>query len=414
MFDALIIGAGAAGISAARRLKEHGRTARILEAKPHIGGRTLTDTKTFGIPIDLGAHWFHSAATNPLRVYADALGHRYIPNALTERHAVGERFLDSIESKAAETAVYAAFDRLNALQDGTADRAAIAYFPEAERGPWHAAFVAGFLAKQGVPLEQCSALDVSRYQWEGDDLPVTGGYGALIARLAEGLDIVLGAPVASIDATARDCVRVTTLEGTLEAKAVIITVSTGVLGAETIRFDPPLPERTRSAIAGVPMGSCNKLALRFRPGTFGPARNEMLLPLGLSDEAIEIVLCEEGNNIAVTMFNGAQATAIAREGKAAMRAMVLDVLAGLYGSDIRKAVEPGLVLADWDHDPFVRGYVSAARPGEAHQRGVLAEPVDSRILFAGEATSPHAMGDANGAWLEGIRAADFVAKTVQA
>ena len=409
MLDALIIGAGAAGISAARRLKELGLTSRIIEAKPHIGGRTLTDTATFGVPVDLGAHWFHSPAKNPLRVLADELGHPYLRHALKERHAAGGRFLAELESSRLSEAVYAAFERF--LPDAN-DLAASTFFAADVNQSWHPAFVAAFLAKQGVPLEKGSSLDFARYHWEGDDLAVTGGYGALIARLARGLDITLAAPVSHIDTTGRDCVRVTTPKGSLEAKAIIITVSTGVLAADAIKFVSPLPERTRAAIASLPMGNCNKLALKFKPGTFGTAKNEMLLPLGRPGEAIEIVLCEDGHDIAVTMFNGLHAAEIARAGEKAMRAMVLEVLAGLYGTKIKSAVEPAFVVADWDHDPFVRGYVSAAKPGEAEARARLAEPIDDRIQFAGEATSPHAMGDAHGAWLEGSKAAEVLDKYV--
>ena len=77
MFDLIIIGAGCAGLAAAREAKRCGLSYTVLEAQDRIGGRAYTNTTTFGIPIDYGCHWLHAASVNPLRQLADDYGFAY-------------------------------------------------------------------------------------------------------------------------------------------------------------------------------------------------------------------------------------------------------------------------------------------------------------------------------------------------
>lgn len=64
--DVVIVGAGAAGIAAARRLIAAGRQVAIAEAAPEMGGRCVTDSKIFGVPYDRGAHWIYMPDINPV------------------------------------------------------------------------------------------------------------------------------------------------------------------------------------------------------------------------------------------------------------------------------------------------------------------------------------------------------------
>jgi monoamine oxidase len=95
-----------------------------------------------------------------------------------------------------------------------------------------------------------------------------------------------------------------------------------------------------------------------------------------------------------------------------MAEYVLERLAEMFGSGVRKALSPVHAMADWDRDPFIRGYVSAPLPGLADARFDLARPIEDQLFFAGEATSLTFMGDVHGAWLSGIEAAEAVARTL--
>lgn len=404
MLDVIVIGAGTAGLAAARRLEERRATYRLLEAKPHIGGRAVTDTATLGAPVDLGAHWLHSPALNPLAPLADRYLFHVKHGAEDFRVARNGALLNDAEVTECLAYVDSCFDRTATVAADGIDRPVADLFPF--RGPWHDLFEAAFLAKQGVPAAQSSALDFARYVWEGDDLPVLDGFGALIARHAQGLPVELATPAMRIDWGGQDRVTVETPRGTLQARTVVVAVPVGVLAAETMRFTPSLPDWKRQAIADLPMGSCNKVAFGFTRNPFGDLSDAMLMPDLGPGQSVEFVLREGGRDIVTTMFNGPAAKELAAQGARAAADYALSILAGIFGNDVRHCVTDRLVFADWDHDPYVRGCYAAALPGRFSARAELARPVEERLFFAGEATHACYMGDVHGAHLSGEAAAD--------
>lgn len=409
MTDIAIIGAGAAGIAAARHLAALGHDFVLLEAKAHAGGRCVTDHVTLGAPVDLGAHWLHSPARNPLVQIADRFGIRYRQGAQDGRYSRNGTWLDAAESNAGAAYVDACFDRVMAAGKAGRDGAVTDLFAGEEdhpqNHPWHDLFLAELQAKQGVAPDQCSILDFARYVWEGDDWPVIDGFGTVLARLAESLPIRYATPVERIDWSGSRDVRLTTAAGTVLARAVILTVSTAIL-ASGIRFDPMLPDWKEEAIDGLPMGSCNKVALRFAGHVLADCDTSLVLPLRGPSEPVEFMLREGGHEIATCLFNGPFGQALAKAGPAAMADYALERLVEMFGSHLRQALLPGQVTADWDADPFIRGCYAAARPGRADARADLACPVENRLFFAGEATSHDFIGDVHGAWFSGIRAAE--------
>jgi len=406
VLDVVVIGAGAAGIAAARRLAELHLAHRVIEAKSHLGGRAVTDNESFGAPVDLGCHWLHSPDRNPLKAWADAFAVRYLASPYTTRYARGGHWLDEREGRAHREHVEACFARIAAAGRGGRDCAVSELIAGAT--PADAAFAAEYTAKDGVAPHEGSTLDFARYVWVGDDLPVVGGLGNLVAKLAAGVGVALGAPATRVDWSDARAVRIETPQGRLEARAVILTVSTAVL-AEGIRFAPALPEWKRTAIENLPMGSCNKIALAFERPVFGALRNALVLPQRGAEESVEIVVRPDGAELAVCLVSGPFGRALARAGAGAMAEYALERLCEIFGAALRSAVRPAHVLANWDVDPYVRGYVAAARPGWADARRELARGVEDRLFFAGEATHPRFMGDVHGAWLSGMEAAEAVA-----
>jgi monoamine oxidase len=409
MQDVLIIGAGAAGIAAARRCSELRLDYRLIEAKPFAGGRALTDNATFGVPVDLGGHWLHSPAQNPLKALADVRGVRYEVRPYATRRARAGRWLEDEEARECESEVEACFARVEAAGRARRDCAASDVAGECA---WGAAFEAEFAAKQGVATRAGSTVDYADYVWEGDDLPVTGGLGNLVAALGADARIECATPATHVDASRADRIRVTTPRGVIEARAALLTVSTGVL-AGGLRFTPELPGWKRSAIERLPMGSCNKVVLGFERAAFGQLRDCLVLP-GRAGESVELLVRPAGADLVVCMVNGEFGRDLAAAGERAMAAHALDCLCELFGGSLRDAALASLVVADWDHDPYMRGYVSAALPGEAHARRELARDIDGRIWFAGEATHARFMGDVHGAWLSGIDAVDAIARAMEA
>lgn len=404
MLDIVIIGAGAAGLAAARRLMDKGASFRLLEAKPHIGGRTVTDSVTLGAPIDLGAHWLHSPSLNPLTPLVDRYLFHVKQGAEDFRVARNGTILAGAEHDKCFAYVEDCFARIAALGGGKHDCPVSELFPV--RGHWHDFFVANFIAKQGMPLAQSSALDFARYVWEGDDWPVLDGFGALIARHADGIPVELATPATRIAWGGKAGVAVETPRGIIEARTAIIAVSTGVLADEVIRFSPSLPDWKSRAIADLPLGSCNKVALGFTRNPFGDLDTVMLMPDLGPDQSVEFVVRENGQDTVTTMLNGPSAKALAAEGARATADYALTQLAAIFGNDVKRCVTDRIVFADWDHDPWVRGCYAAARPGRCAARADLARPVERRLFFAGEATHDRYMGDVHGAHLSGEAATD--------
>ncbi len=411
MLDVVIVGAGAAGLAAARRLERARATHRIVEAKARIGGRAWTDLDTLGAPVDLGCHWLHSPKQNPLTPLAERYGFLVKRGPEDLRVTRGGAFLADAERKECLAYVEECFAAIEAFGRSGRDSVVAELFPT--RGPWHGFFEAAFVAKQGVPVHLASARDFALYVWEDDDWPVLDGLGGLVARHARGLGVELDTPVTQIAWGGRSGVALDTPRGVLDARAVLLTVSTGVLGGDVIRFDPALPEWKRDAIAAFPMGSCNKVAFGFTRNPFGDLDTVLLMPDLGADRSIEFLLRPSGRDLAVTTFNGPFATELASQGARAMREVALDELARTFGSEVRRRVDGRIIAADWDHDPWVQGSYAAARPGCTGAREALARPVEDRLFFAGEAVHERYMGDVHGAHLSGEAAADAALEVLQ-
>lgn len=396
MLDAVVVGAGPAGIAAARALIARGLSVQVLEAAPYPGGRVLTRHLPGGIPFDLGAHWLHSPGLNPLTALAARYGVRHAAGPLQSQF-YDSGFLNAPEAADCDAALERGYAALSGIPDtGAAEVAGAA------AGHWRAAFEAAFVAKVGVPLAETSAADFAAYVWDGDDLPFVDGYGTLIAKLAEGLPVRCDTPVTEVDQTLPGRATVSGPWGRLEARHVVVTASTGVLNAGMIRFRPDLPTATQDAIAAMPMGVCNKVALAFARPVFGDMPPSVLMPAGPDAVAEEFTL-REGGEMAVGMVHGNFGRELAAGG--ALRHWLLERLASLFGSEVRAAALPGEIVAHWDAEPWVRGYVACPLPGAAAARAALAEPVGGRLHFAGEAVSTRFMGDVHGAWLSGEAAA---------
>jgi monoamine oxidase len=253
----------------------------------------------------------------------------------------------------------------------------------------------------GSELDQVSILDMDAYEDTNINWRVRRGYGALMAAYGASCPLALNTKVTLIDHSGSR-LRVETSRGTLSAAKVIVTVPTNLIADEAIRFHPKLPAKVDAA-RGLPLGLADKVTLALdqpedlpEEGNLRAAtmRTEMgtyhLRPFGQP--------CIEG------FFGGRFAQTLEDAGDGAIAAQAIDDIAGLLGSDFRRRLKP-LAESRWAHDEFARGSYSHALPGHAGKRAVLAAPVDGRLFFAGEATSPKFFSTAHGARDSGERAA---------
>ncbi len=400
--DVAVVGAGAAGLGAGRRLKQLGLSFALFEAAHRIGGRGYTEEIAPGVAFDLGCHWLHSASLNPFVAMADAAGFTYRTGTFDRTLRFAADWTDGTDAKDCDDFFERSFAALREAQAAGRD---VAVAEAIERdSPWTGLFDYWISLNTSVDADQVSVGDLCNYRDTGEDWPLKEGYGRLIARLGEGLPIELNSAVTAIDCTGK-AVRLTTPKGTVTATAAIIAVSTGILGGGDIRFTPDLPDWKRQAIADLPLGCHNRIGLLFDRNVFGDDHPPGATVLSSASEPMSFRIRPFGYDYVHGMTGGRFADWLERAGVEASVDLAKENLRKAFGSNITKHVVRHLVTA-WRGDPWIKGAYSAARPGCAGQRARLAEAVDGRLFFAGEATSGEFFSTAHGAYLTGIRAAE--------
>ena len=402
----VVVGAGMAGLAAARRLADAGVMVTVLEARPRIGGRTWTDT-SLGVPVDLGAAWIHGTQDNPLMGLVAEIG------------------ADTVETDFENVTV---LDRDEPVPDADVEAAGSAwadamdeiYRAGADAGPQTSlADVLGRYVDVDDPLTQWlitstvtaeyaadpAELSLRWFGQEGElngpDVLLPNGYGQLVAYLSRGLQIRPDTVVTRIDHRGAT-VTLTTTQGMVTADRVIVTVPLGVLKAGAIAFDPPLPEAKSQAMRRLGFGLLDKVVLRFdephwaaEPDVFGVVGadapvSDVVNGLRFSDTPLLVGLRAAGN-------------ALDREALSD-RAAVEQVRATLG------LPEPtGALVTRWAADPFARGSYSFLAVGSSpDDQRTLAEPVGDRLHFAGEATQEEFFATVHGAYLSGLREAERI------
>jgi monoamine oxidase len=397
--DIAVIGAGAAGLAAAKTAAAAGYRVVALEAKGRTGGRAWTECGGLGAALDHGCHWLHSADRNPWVDIARDLGREVGPEARDRHIHLGDRWAGDDEVVDWDEHAEAAFA---AIEAAAGDVAADAVLDRDAR--WAPLFDAWLGMINGVNGEVTSTLDHANYVDTQENWRVEGGYGALVAAYGADAPVALDTPADRIDWGGK-AIRVETLRGALVARAVIVTVSTAVLAAERIVFDPPLPDWKQEAVDGLPMGAAEKVALRFDADVFGDPADCYALFSSADADAMSFQVRSDGLPLAVGYAGGRLARELAAMAPDAAVDFALERLKRVFGSGIARHVVAA-VRTGWAADPDIGGGYSAARPGKAHLRADMARPVDGRLFFAGEAASEPFYSTAHGAYLTGVAAAE--------
>jgi monoamine oxidase len=398
--EVAIVGGGAAGIAAGRRLMDARVDCLIVEARTRLGGRAWTVGDRAQFPLDLGCGWLHSADRNPWCEIAEAQG-----RTIDKTPPPWRRLSAPIGFPRAEQADFFAaqeefYRRLDSLSSQTPDIAAAALL--APGGRWNALITAVGTYVTGTELDRVSVRDLANYDDDGVNWRVVEGYGTTIAAHGAGLPVALGSPARIIDHSGRR-LRVDTVDGAITADAAIVTVPSALIAAQTLRFVPALPVKTEAA-AGLPLGLADKLFLSL-PDAEEFEKDSRLF--GRTDRSATGVyhLRPFGRPQIEGYFAGRLAAELEAAGEGAFFDFAATELTGLLGSGFAGRIKP-LDLHRWGLDAFARGSYSYALPGRAHCREALATPVDNRIFFAGEACSRHDYSTAHGAYLTGVAAAE--------
>jgi monoamine oxidase len=409
--DVAIIGAGAAGIAAAHALRNSGLSVIVLEARGRAGGRGHTIMAAPGIAFDLGCGWLHSADKNRFVTIAEQLNFEIDKTRPPWREQSFDTGFPLSERMDFITALDAFYDRAEeaaktAIKSGH-DPAASDYLEPGNR--WNPMIDALSSYINGCELDAVSILDMDAYEDTEINWRVRNGYGAMIAAYGASCPLALNCDVSLIDHSGAR-VRIETSLGTLEAGKVIVTLPTNLIADEAIRFHPALPAKVDAAI-GLPLGLADKVMLAVDESEALP-KDGSLRGATMRTAMGSYHLRPFGQATIEGYFGGSFARELEDAGPGAFAAQSIDEIASLLGNDFRRKLKP-LAESRWAHDPYARGSYSHALPGHAGMRAVLAAPVDGRLFFAGEATSPNFFSTAHGARDSGERAAGEVLKAMK-
>lgn len=410
-YDVIIVGAGMAGLTAGKTLKHAGRSFVILEATGRIGGRGHTDSTTFSAPVDLGGAWIHNVTTNPLTPIITGSGYatRETDVDTSDYLFFDHRFASPRERERFER-ITEAFEASLEEADPDIDAAASSHLPqeepEAAPVPEEPSFEelrelvelnSGPL-ESAVELERSSSVDAGAFL-AGEDVLIQQGFGTFVEEYGQEVlpEVRLSSPVTRITREAGGGLTVETQQGErFSGRKVLVTVSTGVLASGKIRFEPELPADKVAAISGLPMGLLNKVILEFSTHDVFPRKDGVLLEdvwllyggdLDHLDDDMAFVVRPMGTPIAIGFFGGNKAWQLEKlpdHGRERMVELALAAMGDMCRCDAGKALVKSRTTA-WGANEWTLGAYSAALPGQTKMRQKLAEPIEHRLYFAGEA-----------------------------
>jgi monoamine oxidase len=407
-FDVVIVGAGAAGIAAARQLTAAGRRVVIVEASDRIGGRAHTQIFGGG-HADLGANVLYGADANPIARLA-AMQKVEIVRASPATHLrVGKRVAREGEVEIFLSSL--ARTRRAIQEGGRAGRAvnAASFFPK-DVTEWRPSvdFMLGAF-ERGRDLSEIAAQDIAMSAERGDAAYARGGAGALLAKLAQGVTVRLSSPATRISTWKNTYVE--TSRGGIAARAVIVTASTAVLAAQKIKFEPALPANIGEAFAKLPLGALERIVVDLPGNPLGLAKDERVFEQATDAKAASMLANVDGGSLGYIDIGGKFAAELAGRGPGALTTFAREWIGETFGNDAIKAIARA-TSSHWVKEPWILGGASVAIPGAQGLRKVLSDGVRDRIWFAGEATHETQCGTLTGAWESGERAADAVLRRI--
>ena len=382
--DIVVIGAGAAGIAAARRILAANRKVIVIEATGEVGGRCLTDTATFDVPFDRGARWMHNPDANPMIRLARSSGLDVYPAPLGRKIRVGRRFARAGETEEFLSALVRANHAIDVASRGKVDVSCASVLPK-DLGDWAgtAEFVLGANAT-GKDLKDLSAVDKVHALERNAAIACRQGLGTLIAKLSEQVPLALSTPASRVAWSGRD-VMVETAAGKIAARAAIVTVSSNVLAAGNIKFTPEIPKRQLDAAAKLNLGSYDRIVLQLPGNPLGLVRDDIVIEQSNSTRTALLFANMGPSSLCSIDVAGSFGRDLSSQGEPAMVAFAVEWLTKLFGSEWAAAVE------EIQRDPLECCAVCAGRHVRRRaRRAAVAQGLDGadRLHVSGGRSDP--------------------------
>jgi monoamine oxidase len=416
----IVVGAGLAGLAAARDLAARGVKVTVLEARNRIGGRIWTSNDWPGLPMDLGASWIHGTNGNPLTKLADVIGAKRLATSYDSSMALDAtgKAVDLARAYAkAEGVIAAARKKAEARDADQSLEAALVASPAWQKAGADDRRLIRHVLNGSVEAEYGGASsEVSAWYFDaskdfgGGDVLFPGGFAQIVAHLARGLAIRTSAPVAAI-APEGTGVAITLRGGEiLRADHVLVTVPLGVLKKGDIAFDRPLATSRLQAIETIGMGLLNKCWLRFDRVAW-PADVDWIEWVGPRPGYWSqwVSLARVAGAPVLLAFHAADAArSLEPLTDAHMANEAHRALQSMFGANF--PAPNAVQVTRWGQDPFTHGAYSFNAVGTtpATRKALSGFDWDGRLSFAGEACDGSYSGTAHGALLSGQAAARAV------
>ena len=398
--ETVVIGGGAAGLAAARRLHQAGVKCLVVEGRPRLGGRAWTVTDSSGYALDLGCGWLHSADRNPWVKVAEEQG-RTIDKTPPpwRRRSLSHGFPEGGQREFL-MAQHEFFAKVSERAQKEPDVSVGSLLPP--DGRWNNLINAVGTYISGAELNRVSARDFDNFEDTEVNWRVVEGYGATVAASGASLELALDCLVQRIDHSGKR-LKIETAKGAISADRAIVTLPTAILAEADKLFAPFLPEKMQAA-QNLPLGLADKLFLSLEGAEEFEADSRIF---GATDRIATAAyhLRPFGRPQIEAYFGGRLAADLEAAGEGAFFDFALAELTRQLGSTFARRVKP-IQIHSWGSDPFARGSYSYAVPGMASRREKLASPVDDRLFFAGEACSRGDFSTAHGAFITGVIAAE--------
>jgi monoamine oxidase len=398
--EVAVIGGGAAGVAAARRLHDAAITCLVVEARPRLGGRAWTVIDRAGFALDIGCGWLHSADRNPWREIAERQGRTIDKTPPPWTRLFPRTHFPVSEQRAFVAALEDFYRRLHASDHSQDAPASALLDPD---GRWNGLINAVSTYVNGAELDRVSTRDFARYDDSGVNWRVTQGYGATVAGYGAGLPAALDCPVLRIDHSGKR-LRIETAKGVVTADRAVVTLPTALL-ADAALFAPALPDKAEAAGA-LPLGLADKLFLSLEHAEEFEQDSRLFCRTDRAETGA-YHLRPFGRPQIEVYFGGRLASDLEAEDTDAFFTFAVSELKDVLGADFARRLQP-IGLHCWGRDLFARGSYSYALPGAADCRKALAAPLDDRLFFAGEACSSSDFSTAHGAFATGLAAAEQV------
>ncbi|MGL4323676.1 MAG: flavin monoamine oxidase family protein [Beijerinckiaceae bacterium] len=406
MFDGVIVGAGPAGIAAARIWRDAGLSFTVLEARGRAGGRAFTG-EVMGARIDLGAHWFELPQQRAARRIMSGL------SAGLRRTTGGVR-LHGLASRGEDNAFWKHWGRIEealydfddyGMDESVAARLGRYWQAQGQQGrdtAWRSTLDFHLALECGTALDAMSCRDYFHHE-ETEYSFIEGGYGALIAKAAAGLPVQVNQAVTAI-ADHGDRVIVTAGDQQIAARFCIVAVPAPVLASGAIDFSGALPPIMTAAFGAFGRAAYERVIVHWPHSPLHrDGRDCLHIFKGDAVLNTEILACIDGSDFHYCELGGNAAGAAfwSHDGK---QEFVMNILREKFGSDAASATP--VFVSDWGNDPFSLCSWTVCPPGHHGARGIVRDFQNPRLQFAGEFASLSHWGTVTGAWLEGVRVAE--------